>query len=562
MKTAISLKVILILVFLCSCRSGDGRFDVSLQQAETAISTSPRDAMAMLDSINPDELSESRRHYYDLLTIMARDKAYITHTSDSLILDVVDYYSSRKSDPLYPKALYLGGRVYSDLGDYPTALNYFHDALEVLPEDEAENLNFKGAVLSQTGRLLHNIRLYTQAIKAIEESIEIDNLMEDTFSMVYDHDMLCHLYINMNNIPKASFHNSESMRLVQSWSSSAKADMETQRALIFQKKGEIDSALQVIRPLPSIVDSICRNYTFGVAARIYMAAGIQDTAYMYASRLVRSDSPNDKMLGYKILTSAELRDVVPADSMRPFVDAYRASMENYLGTHDAQAALIQNANYNYRLHIREREKSEKSKLFTERILIGVCFVTLLSLAILYYVKNKSAREILRLQKMLDILDNSENGSMVSKSAPYQVNDDLKTIKEKLLEKYRDFEKNDVPMPPVPELILKSQPYAEILNSLKKNKGISSSVLWDEIAQVVESASPGFLNRLQILVEGKLTESNLHVVLLIKCGFTPSEMCILLSKTKGTISSNRGYLGKKLFDKPISVIAVDRIIRSL
>lgn len=47
------------------------------------------------------------------------------HTSDSLILDVIDYYSSNDDRNLYPEVLYYGGRVYSDLGDYPTSLSYF-----------------------------------------------------------------------------------------------------------------------------------------------------------------------------------------------------------------------------------------------------------------------------------------------------------------------------------------------------------------------------------------------------------------------------------------------------
>lgn len=79
----------------------------------------------MLDSIKYDGLSDHDRHFFDFLSIKANDKAYVRHESDSLILDVIDYYSSHNKDNIYPEALYYGGRVFSDLGDLPTALRYF-----------------------------------------------------------------------------------------------------------------------------------------------------------------------------------------------------------------------------------------------------------------------------------------------------------------------------------------------------------------------------------------------------------------------------------------------------
>ncbi|MDE6768541.1 MAG: hypothetical protein K2J78_02320, partial [Muribaculaceae bacterium] len=104
------------------------------------VSDHPNDALTRLSSINPDSLSEADRHYFDFLSIKAKDKAYITHTSDSLIRDVIDYASSHQKEGYYTEALYYGGRVYSDLGDYPTALQYFQETLDLLPEDRENPL--------------------------------------------------------------------------------------------------------------------------------------------------------------------------------------------------------------------------------------------------------------------------------------------------------------------------------------------------------------------------------------------------------------------------------------
>lgn len=53
-------------------------------------------ADAMLNAIEYKKLAENDRHYFDLLTIKSRDKKYQTHMSDSLVLDVVNYYSKHK----------------------------------------------------------------------------------------------------------------------------------------------------------------------------------------------------------------------------------------------------------------------------------------------------------------------------------------------------------------------------------------------------------------------------------------------------------------------------------
>jgi len=87
-------------------------------------------ARAMPDSIDRSSLGEADRNLRDLLAIKAADKAYVKHTADSTILRVVDYYDRHQSTVRYPEALYYAGRVYSDLGDYPTALKYFQDALD------------------------------------------------------------------------------------------------------------------------------------------------------------------------------------------------------------------------------------------------------------------------------------------------------------------------------------------------------------------------------------------------------------------------------------------------
>ena len=106
------LPIVLFIVSACSGSPDDSR----LLAISGIVSDKPEEALAALDSIDPNGLSEPNRHFYDFLSIKAKDKAYVTHTSDSLILNVIDYYSRHKDSGLYPEALYYGGRVYRDIG--------------------------------------------------------------------------------------------------------------------------------------------------------------------------------------------------------------------------------------------------------------------------------------------------------------------------------------------------------------------------------------------------------------------------------------------------------------
>ena len=73
---------------------------------------------------------QATQMYYQLLTIKAKDKAYITHTSDSLIKNVVKYYEERKDRERLQETYYYAGRVYRDMGDEPQALEHLQKAIE------------------------------------------------------------------------------------------------------------------------------------------------------------------------------------------------------------------------------------------------------------------------------------------------------------------------------------------------------------------------------------------------------------------------------------------------
>lgn len=143
----------LFIVILIGCQKSESRQNC-LDDINTLISVNPDSALNMLSDFNPDSLNANDRHYYSLLLVKAQDKAYIALKSDSLISEVIRFFSKDRNDPRYIEALYYGGRTASDMGDAPAALKYFHEVLEQT-ENNDKLRDLRGNVLSQTGRLLN-----------------------------------------------------------------------------------------------------------------------------------------------------------------------------------------------------------------------------------------------------------------------------------------------------------------------------------------------------------------------------------------------------------------------
>lgn len=320
MKFRILIFLTTVLLFLAGC---SGHSDARLEHIAGIVSGNPEEAISLLDSIDPGALSAADRHYYDLLTIKANDKAYVTHKSDSLILSVIDYYSTHEKD-LYPEALYYGGRVYSDLGDYPSALRYFQQSLDLLPED-TQKLKLKGHVLSQTGRLLNTLRLYEQSIPYMEKVIRITSQLKDSVNLLYDMQLLGAIYMHMEKYDKAEPMFKAAREIAEKVSPVDQHQQDIYLAAIKYFKDEQDSALNLIRKAIPEASHFYRNFALAYGARIYLECDILDTAYIYARELINNDL-NNKATGYGTILSPKLRNLVPPDSINIYVSDYRELM--------------------------------------------------------------------------------------------------------------------------------------------------------------------------------------------------------------------------------------------
>lgn len=577
MQSRVIIIIIAVILFGCSRSEPDAR----LMEIEDLASEAPLQALDSLNAIDYAGLSDADRHYYDFLMVKVPDKAYVTHTSDSLILTVIDYYRSHKSRGLYPEALYYGARVYSDLGDNPTAMLYFQEALEALPE-QSSNLDLERRIASQYARLLVKLRLYDEAIPYMDKVLETDLVFKDSINEVHDLHLLGTMYMYKKDCKSAEKIFLESLSKSAGISEHLRAKSMMYLAELKECDGDMDAALKYIRGVPEHINPIARNHALAIATHIYANAEIADTAYLYALQLINSNENNNKSAGFQVLLSPGFeRYVNNIDTLKNYITQYRDVIEKSFDENSTQMTVAQQALYNYRIHQRERDKAEKenSKLWTSVFLISFALMAFVIIFLILKIRNRN--NIIRLRRAFDIINQYESKKAATKQHEERDSDDSEspdinkfilfdemgedetTLRQKLRDKLTSIYNQGPDKYEVSQDIVKSNAYASLMLFVKDGKELKSNdSLWKEIENTVLKVSPRFRKNLELLLGGRLSSYDLQTALLIKCGITPTQMKKLFNREKGTIASRRKSMGERIFGDKSSTKVVDGIIRLL
>lgn len=580
----------------CGRRDAEKRLD-----AINALSAhAPDSALRALEKINIDSLRDNEKYFRDLLIIKSKDKAYIRHTSDSMIKGVIAYYEKHDKDGRYAEALYYGGRVNSDMGDYPTALRYFQDALDQLPETTKYN-ELRGNVLSQTGRLLNKLRLYDEAIPYLEEVIEIEKAEKDTVNLVYDYQLLGAILIHAERYKEASelFRKTLQMNI--------KKDLKLKSlvylsAIQFETQN-YDSALLLIRKIPEQLKDTKKYHALSYACKIYYMKGILDTAYYYAHQLAHATNSVNIKTGYEILLSPEIYDRLPHDSIQLYYKKYAQLTQEFVNQNNNEQALIQNSMFNYTTHERARLKAEESKTSLRNWTILILSILLIILIILIIRIHINKRIINKLRIEIDTLSilnhklkinnnnviqeraqdvtpkhclentdkdlirskhkNVDKNGLNIRNIDVSLNAEKKELKQKLAAELYQLSIKTKNIPPLPLSILNSRTYKHICQMIKEEKIIPfESPLWNRLEQIILNAYPDFKDNLHLLMGKNMSPIYYQMCLLMKCRFKAIEIAKLSARGKSSISSRRTTLKNKLVEYDLKDIPFDKLIQLL
>ncbi|MDE6008914.1 MAG: hypothetical protein K2G90_06865 [Muribaculaceae bacterium] len=115
----------------------------------------------------------------------------------------------------------------------------------------------------------------------------------------------------------------------------------------------------------------------------------------------------------------------------------------------------------------------------------------------------------------------------------------------------------------PLSLLDSKPYRKILTCVECRKAIAEDLLfWEQLRKEISLLYPSFIDTILILSDDNIPVKEIRLLMLIKCGITPAQTCILLSREKGTVSYYRKKLCTTLFGNTVPTKNMDKLIHCI
>ena len=390
--------IILSIILLSACGNREHVQFEKLQHIDSIAEINADSAVAMIKMINRDTLSSNdNKYYYDLLKIRTNDKAYIAHTSDSAILSVIDYFENNDFNNLLPVAYYYGGRVYSDLGDAPQALEYFHKALDC----ENINTHIEAVTYSQMAEIYSNQKVFDLAISAYKKAIKLNKDNNNYINLLYNKHSLGEILFVQNQNDSALVLFNEVINKAKEIGYT-KLIASTKQSLaelyLFEKdyKKASDLLNSIKNDLPK-EDSTSIANTF--AHFNYRLNNIDSTIF-YCNKLIKSKHLYSQLNGYNILANLHMHNNRINEAYDAMIMSTKLS-DSIRKLQTPQEIRQLSSIYNYQIREREnnklKQKAQKHSLYLYITISGICILVLL----LFIFHQQSRQKIHKKQQLID-----------------------------------------------------------------------------------------------------------------------------------------------------------------
>ncbi|MBR5550646.1 MAG: hypothetical protein IKV83_01840 [Muribaculaceae bacterium] len=575
--------IILSLLLLTACGERERVQFEQLQLIDSIAEVNADGAVALINAINRDSLlSDDNKYYYDLLKIRTNDKAYIAHTSDSAILSVINYFENHDFNNLLPVAYYYGGRVYSDLGDAPQALEYFHKALD------CENItsHTRGVAYSQIAEIYNNQKVFDLAISAYKKAIKLNKDNNNYINLLYNKHSLGEILFAQNQNDSALVLFNEVIKKAKEIGYT-KLIASTKQSLaelyLFEKdyKKASDLLNSIKNDLPK-EDSTSIANTF--AHFNYRLNNIDSTIF-YCNKLIKSKHLHSQLNGYNILANLHIKNKNIDEAYDAMIMSTKLS-DSIRKLQTPQEIRQLSSIYNYQIRERENNKLKQEAQEYEIKIIYLCssiiVVIIIALFIIYITRKRKRIIKLKLQNVELLLKQSnefsENTIAENNQKIAQLESQISSIncKNQSLIQELENQKKLLELSNEKAIVYQSQKdnaissfnndsmVIELHNRLKnypEGKNIISEKEWEIITKKITLLFPSFINTLHEL-PFKLSLYEFRISILLKTKFTPKEIARLTNHTDASVSMTRARLHKKLTNSNSHASDWDKFINSL
>lgn len=557
---------ILLPILFVSC-TGNKAYDKLLIKADSIMNIdddSAEVAIRMMQSIKPElsQFSKSQKKRYELLYHKAMNKAYIDFTSDSTMLEVVDYYEQHGSANEKMLAYYILGCVYRDMHEAPMALEYYNKATE-LADTTAKDCDYATLcrIYSQMGFLFAKQHLPHQELASLDKAVKYAYLAKDTLNAIRYYQNKQAIYASQNKLDSAIIINNQAAKLFKQIGALKEANIAFGCNFeYYLKKKMLKEAEEAFKAYLSTNyhgnDNWKDAYAYILYERgsYYMALGKMDSAYSCLKQsFEQSKSFSNLAASTRGLAQyyAKTSNPVLAAKYALLSSAYNDS--DLIATRQGQLQQVQ-AMYNYN---RNKDIAYKAQLKAEQRM-SIIYIVIICAILLFIVSISIYRKRLRLR--------NKRIAMVQK----MYNDSVQQLNEAQQEllKLQDLNENTIATlvkekeETIQKLQMEVKKYEEANighNLLELEKQLKQSPIyqqlvylenhplekmtkndWSNLEETVEKFVYGFADLKQ-----KLNTKEYHICLLVKLHFSPSTISFLIGTSLSDISNSRRRMLAKI-----------------
>ena len=573
----------LCLLLCCLCACGHGSYPAALHRADSLADACPDSARALLArwADSAAHAPERVRMYHRLLTIKAADKAYMRHTSDTVIKDLVAYYEDGADPWLLPEAYYYAGRVYSDLGDAPQALDYFERAAEALPPKGREML--AGKIYSQMGTLFMYQQMHEEALQMYRRSYAVEVEAGDVRGQIFALRDIANAYQRLEKVDSALVYTQRAYALASEYGNVDMLSLvQGQRLSLYLHLQKYDSVEVCLREAFRHVHKANRSGLYSMASLLYNYTGRLDSAVYYWNLLVDSGTIYAKNMAHFALAQVAIRRNDADTALDHFVQ-YQLCNDSIRRLMNTETIRQMHSLYNYKLREKENQKlkaEKQQRQFVFYVALGLC-ILLLAVAFGYvqYVRRKRTELQQRLEYANRVKEEAEQRSELfireNKQKIVALEQRLREVdaahreqlqRQKEMMEWENkqaqavLEKKRLVEAAMEDTDVRKELEARLSASHVGNKMLKGND-WLRIEGEIEALSPSFREKLQALYPD-FSEFEYHLCLLIRLGMRPVDMAGLTAHTKESVASARRRMYEKVFRKKGSPGDWDAIVLSL
>ena len=529
--------------------------------------SNPDSALVLLNKFKDEEKEWNRgdRIHYELTKMHIENKKYVTFSSDSTIKEIVGYYKNSATANEKMLAYYILGRVYSDIGEAPKALEAYYDAINMADTTSSDcDYNTLIGIYGQMSTIFHKQNLPHDEIWALKHYIDYIRKHEDLKEYIIEKEQLVRPYYLLNEKDSVlSLINKTYSALKQLGEDQAAADALVVSIYIYTERGELAKAKQAIdifEKESGLFDKYGnikkgREAYYNTKGFYELAVKNIDSAEKYFRKAIKYGYKEN---AYKGLLSV-YRESGNLDSVVHYSILYESSLDSIHNKKQIETIHQMSSLYNYNRIQREAEMEAKKVHKAHFLIICILFlvvigtITFLQLYIVY--RNKKRKEISKLAN-----------SLFAAKKEYQIiQEELQKLKSSNIEKIIAYKEQQGEL--LKQTILK-------LSNADKQSGIIDNLCDFEKSKIVElfrkkedlklgaklpskaewralemQFSKNMPNTYKILAnDKKLSPLELRVCILLMLDFEDCTIVNLTGSMSQTISTAKSRANKKLFNK--------------